>query len=359
MSFPTQRLAVVFSCVAALGGGSLMSSSQGQKPPSGDTAGKITSFPATSGAQFSSVPITTPSYPWNPYPNYNGVYGGFLSGAADVINSQGQFMVSQQQAYQMREQVRQAKIDTRRKNLDEYLYERAVMPTTEDERERARLENLRRSRNDPPITEIWSGKALNDLLLGIQQQFARNIQGPKVPLDPYVLERINVTGSQTGGSLGLIRDGRLTWPLAFRANEFNGARQQLDQLASKAYRQAQSGAVDGDTIQGMTAAVDSLAKQLKRNIDEISANDYIKAKRFLNDLTDAITVLQDPNASKYLTQKWTARGNTVGDLTRDMTSQGLKFAPAVTGDEAAYVALHRDLVQYFVPPDKPWDPAAK
>ena len=58
-----------------------------------------------------------------------------------------------------REQVRQGRIDNRRRSFDEYLYERERRPSQEDERERARLENLRRSRNDPPITEIWSGLA--------------------------------------------------------------------------------------------------------------------------------------------------------------------------------------------------------
>src|SRR5260370_10967449 len=117
----------------------------------------------------------------------------------------------------MGEQTKQASIVTRRKNFDENLYERAKAPTLEDERERARMETLRRSRNDPPITEIWSGKALNDLLQGIQQQLARQVQGPTVPLDESILSHINVTGSQAGGSLGMLRrDGRLDWPVTFQ-----------------------------------------------------------------------------------------------------------------------------------------------
>ena len=156
-------------------------------------------------ASFRSVPVASSYYPPSPYGYYPGYsyydpYGGYLSGAADVINAQGQFMVSTQQAYLQREQVRQARLENRRRTFDEYLYERERRPTLEDERERARLENLRRSRNDPPVTEIWSGKALNDLLLAIQQQQAQGRRGPRVPVDEDTLKNINVTTGANSGS---------------------------------------------------------------------------------------------------------------------------------------------------------------
>jgi hypothetical protein len=363
MSLRTSKLALIFCCVAGLGGYPLFSYAQsnpGQNPPPGNRTGQITNFPATSGAQFSPVPIATPIYPTNPYAGYKGPAGGYLSGGADVVNAQGNYMVSEQQAYQMREQTRQAKIDTRHKQFNENLYERALAPTPEDERERARIEQLRRSRNDPPITEIWSGTALNQLLQGIQRQLARRIEGPNVPLERSILSHINVSGSQTGGSLGLLgQDGRLEWPFILRTAQFKPDRDKLDELAYKAYRQAGSNSVDVDTVQGMTSAADSLTAQLKRDVDDISANDYIKAKRFLRELNETITILQDPNVSKYVNQTWSARGNTVAALTQEMTRQGLKFAPATTGDQPAYVSLHSAMVAYFVFPDRPWDPLAK
>src|SRR5207237_8198705 len=137
----------------------------------------------------------------------------------------------------------------------------------EAERERARIENLRRRRNDPLITEIWSGKALNDLLTGIRQQFERRVEGPRVPLEPSVVSHINVTGSQTGGSLGLLRqDGHLDWPIALQAAQFQSDRDKLNDLAYQAYKQAGSSSVQADTIQGMSAAVDALTAQLKRHV---------------------------------------------------------------------------------------------
>src|SRR5579859_5982181 len=107
-SFRKPKLALILFCALAWDGYALSSYAQPYAP----------------GAQFQSVPMATPAYPTNPYVQYNGPVGGYLSGAADVINSQGQFLTSTQQAYLTREQVRQAKIDSQRKQFDENLYER-------------------------------------------------------------------------------------------------------------------------------------------------------------------------------------------------------------------------------------------
>jgi hypothetical protein len=332
----------------------------------GGTSGQSSTTPPMASASFRSMPIANSSYPAQPYPYYPGYtydpYGGYVSGAADVINAQGQFLVNTQQAYLMREQVRQARIDSRRKSFDEYLYERERRPTLEDERERARVESVRRSRNDPPLTEIWSGKALNDLLLAIQQQQAQGLRGPSVPVDEDILRNINVTSGANSGSIGVLRDqGRLHWPLELARPEYEMERRRLDDFAAKAYKQATEGAVDAGTLQEMSTAVDNLQTGLRRNVAEASPSDYIKAKRFLSDLDSAIRALQDPSISKYATRKLAAKGGTVSDLVTEMSGQGLRFAPAVAGDENAYVALHHALVSYAAPPDsyKAWDPLTK
>jgi hypothetical protein len=317
-------------------------------------------------ARFQSV--AGPSgYYGNPYyPGYGYLYdpyGAALSGSADVINAQGQFIVSQQQGYLMREQYRQKKIETRRKNVDEYIYERAVLPTPEDDRERQRLENLRRARNDPPSTEIWSARSLNDLLVGIQQQIAKKIDAPDIALDEDVLKHINVSGGGTLASLGLFRDGgRLQWPLAFVGDEFREDRKAMDQLALEAMKQIDSGPADAGTVRAMGQAVDRMADTLKGDVDNISTNDYIKAKRFLSELRNSLNALQDPSVTNYAKGKWSAKGRNVAELVTEMSRQGLKFAPAVSGDEAAYTALQRALADYYVYPAMQanrWDPAAK
>ena len=86
-------------------------------------------------------------------------YGGYLKGAAEVISATGKYGVDSQRAYLMKEQVQAAQFENRRRIFDEWLYERTNTPTLQDELERTRKQELRRSRLDPPRTEIWSARA--------------------------------------------------------------------------------------------------------------------------------------------------------------------------------------------------------
>jgi hypothetical protein len=306
--------------------------------------------------------FATPFVPTNSFNVFPDPYSGFLHGGADMVRAQGDLQIQLQQARITRQQAEQAKLDTRRKAFDQHLYERAKRPTIEDDRERARTERIRRARNQPPLTEIWSGYALNTLLDAIIKMQAQGMQGPNVPLDPYMLGRINVTTGASAGNFGLLRDGgRLTWPVTLRAAEYAKARKQLDKLAEAAYHQARQGMVEADTITEMNGLVRQLLTDLRSNIRNVSANDYIRSKRFLNQVSRSVRALDDPNVSNFVTGKWSARGDTVAELVRNMTGQGLRFAPATQGGESAYTALHSALVAYYVPtsPDRPWDPAAR
>src|SRR5262249_2875971 len=195
--------------------------------------------------------------------------GGYMRGYADVISSVSQGMIDEQQSRLVSEQVKQAKIDTRKKQFDEWLYERDKRPTVEDDRERARIESIRRARNDPPVSEIWSGQALNELLVAIQQQQAQKVQGPPIPVDPNTVNHINVTSGASTGNIGLLRDGgNLQWPVVLQRPLFAEDRKRLNELAPTAYEQAKFGPVRADTIDAMNTAVSNLNNAISRNITE-------------------------------------------------------------------------------------------
>jgi hypothetical protein len=303
-------------------------------------AASMMSNPAGYGAGGSS---------YSPY--YESSYGGFLRGNADVINASGQYLINFERANLAKEQVRQARLDTRRRAFDEYLYERANTPTLEDERERSMELERRRSVNDPPVTEIWSAKALNDLLHDVQKLQANGTDGPQLRIDEDVLKRINVSAGGTPGNVGLLKnEGKLSWPLALRTmrpqQEIDDLRQDIGSLLPDAINQAINGKVAAGILRTLNKDVSRMQQLLAQNVGELPPDQYIEAKRFLNNLEDGLTALAQPDAGLYFTQKYSAKGKTVQDLIDYMTKQGLTFAPAVPGDEAAYVALHRALASY-------------
>jgi hypothetical protein len=330
-----------------------------QSPTSLGVAGG-TAYPYDMG--FRTAPMAMPYYGWGPYVPYWDPYGGGLQGAAAAITAQGEFEKSWQQSRLLGQEVERSKIDTRRKQYDEWLYERATRPTIEDERERMRLEQVRRARNDPPLAEIWSGKSLNDLLAAIQRMQAQNQPGPTVPLEPDTLQHINVTTGVNAEGVGLLKDGgKLHWPLALADTPYDAGRKRMEELMDAAVRQTEGSGVDAPTLRAMKSTIAGLREAVKSNLDDLTPSEEIQAKRYLNELDNTVRALQDPDVVKYLSHKYAARGATVADLVGQMNRQGLKFAPAVSGDEGAYVALHRAMVAYYQWPNpyRPWDPQAK
>jgi hypothetical protein len=290
---------------------------------------------------------------YNPYMyNYYDPYGGYLRGGADVINAQGRFLVNTQQAYLTREQVRSERLANRRKVFDEYLYEREKTPTAEDERQRRQLEQLNRSRNNPPVTEIWSGKALNDLLADLRKlppakpETGQLVNLQQLPLDEDALKHLNVT--KGNGNIALLKnEGRLNWPVALSGPDFKEQRERINTLAQAAVRQAEfNSQVDPGTITQLSSDVENLHRQLRKNGGDLPFALYTEAKTFLNNLDDALSALRQRDVGHHFTGKFAIKAKTIPELVEHMSKQGLQFAPAMPGDEAAYSALHQALSNY-------------
>ncbi len=292
-----------------------------------------------------------PGYGYGGYA-YPDPYGGYLKGSADVINAQGQYLKDTQEAYLMAEQVKAKQIENRRKTYEQYLWERSNLPSFNDERERDQREEVRRSLTDPPQTEVWSGKSLNDLLVHLQDLRGKGIEGPNVAIPADVLRNISVAPTKGPASVGLLKQvNKLNWPVSLRTlppvNETRPILFQIDGLLAEGRRQALArGRVDPGIIRELDRNVESLLGLLRNNVSDMSFSQYSEARRYLQQLDDAVKVLQLPDAGDYLSGKYTARGDTVKELIAHLTENGLRFATASSGEESAYTAMHRLMVQY-------------
>jgi hypothetical protein len=273
-----------------------------------------------------------------------------LQGAADVTIANAQYYQIIEQARIIRAQADREALLTRRATLEQQDYERREWLKYHDPdtvRRQDQERDLRRSLNDPPPTEIWSGQALNALFNDIQRAETSGARAPSVPLNTDMLARINLTTGTTFRGAGMLRDlTRFNWPLGLRRSAYQKDRQQIEELARTAVEQVMSGNLDFDVVQKLDDAVNSLTSTLKDSTPDMTPTQYIQATRFLRELRESLKVLQDPNVANYFNSKWKARGATVAELVQNMSSQGLRFAPAASGDEAAYTALHRALVTY-------------
>src|SRR5262249_27012638 len=154
----------------------------------------------------------------HPYAHHAGAapywWWGYLAdpygyhGLAHVIDSQSRARILNEEAFSK-------KIDNRRKMKEQLLWERNHLPTAADDLERDRREQVKRAQNSP-TTEVWSGKALNDLLGQIRNELPKNPAlrqaCAETALDEQMLAQINITDG-TGGNLGPIKRGQVEWPL--------------------------------------------------------------------------------------------------------------------------------------------------
>jgi hypothetical protein len=299
------------------------------------------------------MPVRGYTYTWTPLYPYTSVdpYGSGLQGAAAAIEAQGRFQLDQQRARLAQQQVEQARLETRRREVEWWLWKRDNLPTLADNQERFRREQVRQAQTNPPLTEVLSGKSLNDLLHDVQILQARGLAGPEVALDEDMVRRVNVLAAGDAGNAGLLRAPELHWPPLLLQTQFREDHNQIEALMVRARRQASAGYVEASTVADLVAAVEQLEQKVKALLRAVRHEDwrpaeFIRASRFLTEVKEAARVLRQPGASGYVTGKYTARGTTVAELVRHMSEQGLRFAPAAGGNDARHVALHRALASY-------------
>jgi hypothetical protein len=313
--------------------------------PGGYALSTNSSYSGGGGAGYGGYsPTTPPGYGVSEYS------GGYLRGLADVTAATGRFEKDQQTARMIREQSRQAALDTRRKSiLDEAFYER-MRPKAQDLRDAELATELNRARRDPPSGEITSGKALNELFRSIVG-VGRLDRGPNIPLEDDTVKNINLADPLSRGNVGMIKDLKkaedVQWPLTFHDGKFDEARKRLSRNLVLAAQQVRDrDPIGPNTLKDLRADFNTISDELAANVGEMAPSPYIEARRHLKQVDDALRALEDPNVGKFFSSGWMAKGKNVAELVDHMKNQGLRFAPATPGDEAAYVALYYHLRNY-------------
>jgi len=319
--------------------------------PNAPPAGPVRSVPTatvTNAPTAGFVPPTTvggyPGY-YPGYANYYGAAGGYFSGVSNLVSSYGQYYQDVNQARLTNQSVEQEKIRTRRMLQEQHRYEQSLIPTANDVREKNRQTDLRRAMNDPPLPEILSGDALNVILKNIQTAQQQGAYGPTVPLDEDQLRRIQVSGGG-GGSIAVFKDGKLKWPFALRDTPFDEPRKKVTDLMNQAVKEASTDELQVGTVKGLKQAIDSLESAIEKNGPDMEISQIVEARRYLSELKDGARVLKDPNVTNYMSKKWSAQGRDVRELVQNMSKEGLRFAPSVRGDEAAYQSLYQAMASY-------------
>jgi hypothetical protein len=316
---------------------------QPQPAPTTQTRANVVAAPVQQPPVVVNTAAFAPGYGYYP----SNPYGGYLSGAADLVNARANAAVTYQQSRQMSLDYYNATLDTRRAVFNESIYERGQTMNSQQVYEQKQLDLLRRARNDPPLNEIWSADALNALFTDIKKAHTYGLRGPPVPLDPETLKHINLTTGVTVSGPGILKDGpKLRWPSVLRDDRFLATRTVVDDLTAKALEQAKKGQVDLDLIGQARDTLQTMQVVLKQMVKDVSPGPYMDGKRYLGELDQSFVALKSPEVANYFNGKWSAQGATVFDLADYMIKNGLQFAPATAGDQSFYTAFYQSLLSY-------------
>jgi hypothetical protein len=214
---------------------------------------------------------------------------------------------------------------------------------------------VQQARNNLSVTEVASGSVLNVLLGDIEKMQERGETAQTVPLGEDVVGRINLAPVDRGPSnFGILRgDGKVTWPLAWNsdplARQSQAGRESFESTLHKAIEETRNGHSAAALVASLRRDLDKLGGALKDNVATIEPQDYIAAKHQLEDLSNAVDGLARPDAGRFLNGSLTlnpAKIKTVADLVGFMADKSLRFGPARSGDEWAYLSLQRSLAGY-------------
>jgi hypothetical protein len=201
----------------------------------------------------------------------------------------------------------------------------------------------------PPLVDLWSGKALNELLPDIAAAHAKNRRGPEVVLDPAILKQINLAPPDSGNFGLLCGDKQLTWPTALGGEKHLEARNKVEGLLLRAVRslkQDPTKPVQKSVLADLEKGVKQLGDELAEEVGDLSPTEYIQARRHLNFIAAGVTALKNPSAGRFVDGTYAARGKSVAELADHLQRNGLRFVPAVPGQEAAYRTLYERLKAY-------------
>ncbi len=224
---------------------------------------------------------------------------------------------------------------------------RVLEPTAADKQEMRFEDSVLQARNDPAPAEVQSGKALNVLLTDLRRLDDKGVALADVGLDPAVLGRIHVVASGDGDvGPALVLQNPLPWPLSLSTDDFAADRARVEAALEVARAEAAEGPVARNACQDVLDAVDRMDRAVTAKIrsrKDWPDSDAIEAGTFVTRLKTSAAVLRQPDVSGYLNGAYAAKGKTVLELVHSMGSNGLRIAPALSGDEAAYRAVEQAL----------------
>jgi len=297
---------------------------------------------------YKTVVVTVPSpslgYTYTPY-----VVRTPLDGVAEIMRAEGDYLIKRQEANLLRLQVRDKRLETRRKELEHWKWEREFRQAAMlAEQENYRKGQVEYNSRFPAPAEIYTAAPLNSLCDDLKQR--PELPGGSTPVEAEWLANVHVTASGRG-NIGLLKGDKILWPRLLLRDGYADERGTIEDLLTRGKKLALAHQRNQEEMSKVLDDLEAAVRACQARLDQeiASANDpdcnprhQIELMKFLREVINATFILRKPDAAVYFVP---LQGKTVAELVAHMNSKGLSFAPATVGCERYYIALHRALAK--------------
>lgn len=293
-------------------------------------------------------------------PNLNPNVPLISGGAGDAWRGRGDYLIKVQQAALLHEEVRRARLDTRRMEWQAWEAHQDFMAGLLTRQQlRDKREELRRAVQVATISEIASGSTLNVLLRALEPHKSKLATLRSEPFRSDTIEAVN-TNVGKGGNLGMIKGGIVTYPTTLQHQEFSTEREQINSLVAKLYRDLiDKRSADPQCIQELNRLGTNVREKQRRmrlngRVIFSQFHDFSAVNNFVNQLDDALSLAyREPADAALFLRPVEARS--AAELAYFMIDNGLKFAPPTYGKsgDRQYQLIYREMLNVLkqVDPD--------
>jgi hypothetical protein len=273
-----------------------------------------------------------------------GYWGYYYNGnsVAAITDSQARYMISEQQASLLHEEVRRQKLDYRRREIEFNVWRRGYL-LQKDEEFRKQVEGvaLRTAADNPGTTDIFSGKALNMLVDDLRKLGTTDFPSP---IEAEWLAHVRL-GSKADRGLGIFAKDRIHWPPLLWIEFQDTCKHIQVQVDDIKLALTSARDIDPSSTEALRADVKRLRDKLDAGSRTAAAGDSLwcdanclTARAFLKGLYQAAyDIGNNAEMASYLRRP---NAKTVGELILYMNQQGLIFTEATPGDQRFYSAMH-------------------
>lgn len=195
--------------------------------------------------------------------------------------------------------------------------------------------------------DILSGKALNDILATTIDLEKRGARANGAYLAPELVSALRFAGNASADLSNWTRAREIDYPAVFQTDEYRTPRSWLKHDFGLVATSILAGKMPESSLyQGLVTAGKTIRRTFEEQKSKLSAGEVRVGEQFLTRFDAMTSIVRSPNSSDLGLADWSNLGVSLIELIDHLDKHKMQFGPAPTGQDEAYLALHKAMAEY-------------